>query len=166
MMFISLCAVSKAEPVRKSVFPAPSIVPPRSRTLCSPLLCLPASIAVPERVCSPVPHVSAQAGLKPVPLLRNNGRSRHPPQALAPTPCLTEGRAQPQSAAQFSSATNKADHYVRFYPKAIQQLTTRAEEPARLKFHLQVDLRFFFPHRLHQNVSRSSKLVPFFSAGL
>lgn len=134
----TLCSLQSRTSHRKSVFPAPSIVPPHGWILCPPLLCLPGSIAVPERLCSPVPHVPH--GRTEICLLRNNGRSSHPPQALVPTPCLIEGRAEPQSAAQFSSATNKADHFVKFYPKAIQQLTTRAEEPARLKLHLQVDL--------------------------
>lgn len=120
-MFISLpdplCAVSVTG--SSSSLPLPSV-----------LLTLGRSLAVPEHACARSSR-PRPAGL--CSFAAEQWKVKSSTRALAPTPCLIEGRVQPQSTAQFSSAPNKAGHCVQMDPEAAQ--LSRAEE-----LHLQVDL--------------------------
>lgn len=114
-------------PCSPSSFPLPAHV----WTLCALQLCLPGSIVVPEQARVPVHHVSAPAGLKSScsrsPSLRNDERSSLPPQAIQPLDRRPSGAGEHVcfTAAQSSSAADKAGHYVQFYPTAINRQRRR-----------------------------------------
>lgn len=58
--------------------------------------------------------------------LENHERSAHPPQAIELTPCLIEGQVVAEStAAQISSAADKAGRYVQFGPTVINRQCRR-----------------------------------------
>lgn len=142
-----------------SFFPLPPDVrlcfPVLSRpVLCSAELCLPGLIFVAECICWRIHFkLFSEAGLalddrksfsSSCPLLRNSGRSSHPPQAIEQLPCclivelLLEREIERAGSRQSEihsllpctspviSLANKAGHYVQLYWAMIQQLTITA----------------------------------------
>lgn len=115
--------------------PSSFALPPHVRTLCSLQRCLPGWIVVPEQRRFPVPHVSAPAGLKSScswsPSLQNHERSAPSTPGDGADPVLDRGPSRAGehvsfTAARFSSAADKAGHYVQFSPTAINRQRRRS----------------------------------------